>query len=63
MRVRFTLTALTSTKSLIWVEVSGDNSIEVVKMLSNLQCSSKSRWFIKKDSMLGLHLKVTSEMA
>ena len=61
MRVTFTLTTLASTMALIWVKMARDNSIKAGNMLRNLKYSYKSKWVLKKDGSLGLHLETMNE--
>ena len=62
MRMKFTLAALASATTLIWVKMAGDNSIKVGNSFSSAKGSCKSRWVFKLDGTLGLYLKNMNEM-
>ena len=59
--VKYTLTTIGSTTALIQVKTAADDSMKAANMLSNLKCSYKSWWVLKKDGILGLYLKTTNE--
>ena len=60
-RVKFTLATLASFKALIFVKIARNKCTKMGNMLSNLKGSCKSKWALKKDSTLSLHLEIMNE--
>ena len=59
--MKLTLATLALTMTLIWVKMTRDNSIKAGNSLRNPKGSCKSRWVLKYNGILGLHLKTTNE--